>query len=677
MQTRPLHAALPHRRLVLALTTLLVCGLIAAGSRTVSADTSNTFSTTTPVAPGGTLMTAVNTAGVTISSSSAVGGCPTPMGIGTAVVTYNCGGSGISVGTTITQTFSGPSGLLTETITYNANGQVTGFPAVTDPTQVNGTCTPASSASDISSCTGQTPAPIGPNGGTLRLNVIGSGDVSPRQTVGFNQIPLSQGTCPRTVPPTNSPPPGGLSETVGALYTCGPGQSIPMGTSVGIVVRTQGLGTPRLSIVANENASQSAPLPGTQGVPLPNSQTLPIGATATPASAGSAGSAGSATTTAGPSLSALSPSSGPAGTQVLLIGSNLTGVTEVDFGAAPVVNVSCSVLSGTSCTATAPAEQPGTTVNVTVTTTAGTTTPQLFTFTGTGGTGSSPFGSTSSNGTTSSVSNLPPSNIGFSSAPSFGTAGQPLTFSADPATSANGCGSIQSYSFNFGDTSGSQSGQSASHTYTSAGTYVVTLTVTDCAGMSGTASTNIAIQPGASNTASSSGASSTSPPSGSTLSSSPSSTGSSTSASSPTASSSASGSSVAYLSGWNIIAGPTGTTPAGVLGSFYTIQSGDSSYETLSNQSLQAGEGYWVYFPVAISSPLPPVGSQTVTVPLPAGQFVLIGNPGTTPATVSGADLVLTFDPGGNGYVATTTLAPGQGAWAISQSGGTAIIAGQ
>lgn len=63
--------------------------------------------------------------------------------------------------------------------------------------------------------------------------------------------------------------------------------------------------------------------------------------------------------------------------------------------------------------------------------------------------------------------------------------------------------------------------------------------------------------------------------------------------------------------------------------------------------------------------------------PLPARQYVMVGDPGTTAATVLGAYSVVTFDPSANGYVPATTLAPGQGAWAISINGGTATVASQ
>jgi hypothetical protein len=88
------------------------------------------------------------------------------------------------------------------------------------------------------------------------------------------------------------------------------------------------------------------------------------------------------TVTAAPTVTGLSPNSGPeaGGTMVTITGSGFTGATAVDFGTVPATNV--TVVSDTSITATSPA---GTgIVDVTVTTPAGTSpTSQadLFTFT--------------------------------------------------------------------------------------------------------------------------------------------------------------------------------------------------------------------------------------------------------------------------------------------------------
>jgi hypothetical protein len=132
---------------------------------------------------------------------------------------------------------------------------------------------------------------------------------------------------------------------------------------------------------------------------------------------------------------------------------------------------------------------------------------------------------------------------------------------------------------------------------------------------------------------------------------------------------------VAWTSGWTIVGGPTGTLVTGALGPLYTFQAGDTVYEIIpSGSALTQPQGYWAFFNAAVAGTVPLSGPQTLTVALPPSQWVMIGNPGNSPATVTGADVVYTYTVT-SGYQATTTLQPGQGAWAISVAGGTATIA--
>lgn len=78
----------------------------------------------------------------------------------------------------------------------------------------------------------------------------------------------------------------------------------------------------------------------------------------------------------------------------------------------------------------------------------------------------------------------------FTAAPTSGTAPLPVTF--DASLSSDSDGSIVSYAWNFGD-GASASGLSASHTYTSAGTFTASLTVTDDQGLTGSSSVSITV----------------------------------------------------------------------------------------------------------------------------------------------------------------------------------------
>lgn len=128
---------------------------------------------------------------------------------------------------------------------------------------------------------------------------------------------------------------------------------------------------------------------------------------------------------------------------------------------------------------------------------------------------------------------------------------------------------------------------------------------------------------------------------------------------------------VTFEPGWNLIAAATGATIPGPLGTLYTFQAGDTGYEAVQNP--QPGLGYWAFFSSATTMTIPSGSPQTVTKTLPAGQYIMVGNPGSRPATVSGADVVYVYDPGA-GYQQTTILQPGQGAWVLSNRGGTVTI---
>src|SRR5579871_1649737 len=109
-------------------------------------------------------------------------------------------------------------------------------------------------------------------------------------------------------------------------------------------------------------------------------------------------------------------------------------------------------------------------------------------------------------------------------------------------------------------------------------------------------------------------------------------------------------SSVTYHAGWNLVGAPDGTRYAGADGPIYTLQPGDTAYEAFpAGTPAVAGAGYWVYFGAGRRLDLPD-GQGFVTIELPPGQWVLIGNPsGLRTAPVSGADAVFTYDPG-RGY---------------------------
>jgi hypothetical protein len=134
---------------------------------------------------------------------------------------------------------------------------------------------------------------------------------------------------------------------------------------------------------------------------------------------------------------------------------------------------------------------------------------------------------------------------------------------------------------------------------------------------------------------------------------------------------------VTYNAGWNLVGGPSGQTFTQAANPLYTFQAGDTNYETVQNSTaIAAGKGYWAYFTASTQVTIQgaaPTGATTISAP--AGQYIQVGNPNpTNNVTISGADTVYTYDPVAGQYIAATTLKPGQGAWVLSNAGGTITL---
>jgi len=92
--------------------------------------------------------------------------------------------------------------------------------------------------------------------------------------------------------------------------------------------------------------------------------------------------------------------------------------------------------------------------------------------------------------TTQATASQPPTAV-ISATPTSGTAPLTVSFNANGSTDSDG--TIVAYSWNFGD-GGSQTGVTAQRTYSTAGTYTATLSVTDNAGLTDTKSVAITVQ---------------------------------------------------------------------------------------------------------------------------------------------------------------------------------------
>ncbi len=129
---------------------------------------------------------------------------------------------------------------------------------------------------------------------------------------------------------------------------------------------------------------------------------------------------------------------------------------------------------------------------------------------------------------------------------------------------------------------------------------------------------------------------------------------------------------VSYAAGWNLISGTGYPTISGADGPLYTQRPGDTGYRSIApTQRLAPGYGYWAYFDQPSMQYYFREAGQCVTQVLPAGQWVLVGDPDSEPISVHGADALYTWDAVRGAYAVAFSLMPGQGALAISVAGGT------
>jgi len=91
---------------------------------------------------------------------------------------------------------------------------------------------------------------------------------------------------------------------------------------------------------------------------------------------------------------------------------------------------------------------------------------------------------------TTTVTVAPPANVPPTAA--FTAGSNALVLSADGTASSDSDGTVASYSWSFGD-SGTATGRTATHTYAAAGTYTVSLTVTDDKGATGTTTQQVTV----------------------------------------------------------------------------------------------------------------------------------------------------------------------------------------
>ncbi len=130
------------------------------------------------------------------------------------------------------------------------------------------------------------------------------------------------------------------------------------------------------------------------------------------------------------------------------------------------------------------------------------------------------------------------------------------------------------------------------------------------------------------------------------------------------------GGSVTYSAGWNLIGAPTATLLEQASGPAYVLGPSSSGYQALGLEEEIGGRGAWVFFPRDTTLTLGRSASEFSRTLVPAGQYVIVGNPSATQTlAISGADHAFSYDPL-TGYTAVTELAPGRGAFVFSTAGG-------
>ena len=117
--------------------------------------------------------------------------------------------------------------------------------------------------------------------------------------------------------------------------------------------------------------------------------------------------------------------------------------------------------------------------------------------------------------------------------------------------------------------------------------------------------------------------------------------------------------------GWNLVAGPDGSRLA-LHGEPLLLLDGDQeTFAQSDSNAAQAGQGYWVYYPQGAMLLLVGTPLDVSTVHIDAGHWATIGNSGTQPAAVRGADIALTYEPNG-GFSRVSVVPPGEAAFVFS-----------
>lgn len=142
---------------------------------------------------------------------------------------------------------------------------------------------------------------------------------------------------------------------------------------------------------------------------------------------------------------------------------------------------------------------------------------------------------------------------------------------------------------------------------------------------------------------------------------------------------------VSYRAGLNLIGAPRGTVISSTDNPIVTFVGDTGLYrEVEPGEPLEAGQGYWVRYRATepnadVGQALAEAPEMPMAIAVPAGRYVLIGNPFHTHAHVEGVDALFVYSPM-SGYQSAMLnqrfgrLSIGEGAWALSLTGGNVVL---
>ncbi|HZQ36668.1 MAG TPA: hypothetical protein VFD32_12100 [Dehalococcoidia bacterium] len=122
-----------------------------------------------------------------------------------------------------------------------------------------------------------------------------------------------------------------------------------------------------------------------------------------------------------------------------------------------------------------------------------------------------------------------------------------------------------------------------------------------------------------------------------------------------------------YAPGWNLVAGPQGARLALHGEPLYSLDGSQPQYADNSQGAVDSGIGYWVFYGTGQTLLLVGVPQAVTQVHVNGGEWATLGNSGTKPASVRGADLALVYDPQA-GFQPATLVQPGQAAMVYADS---------